>query len=115
MLIFLKQNARWIAGGFLLTMFSSFGQTFFIGLSGEELRAKFDLTDGEFGLIYMAATLGSALTLPWLGSVLDHMPGWKVARFVIPLLACACLAIAYAPSVILLVLAIYALLSLIHI
>lgn len=90
-------------------MFSSFGQTFFIGLSGEELRAKFDLTDGEFGLIYMAATLCSALTLPWLGSVLDHMPGWKVARFVIPLLACACLSIAYAPSVILLVLAIYAL------
>ena len=109
MLTFLKTNARWIAGGFLLTMFSSFGQTFFIGLSGEELRTKFDLTDGEFGLIYMMATLGSALTLPWLGSLLDRMPGWKVARFVIPLLACACLSIAYAPSVILLVLAIYAL------
>ena len=46
MLSFLRTNARWIAGGFLLTFFSSFGQTFFIGLSGEELRAKFDLTDG---------------------------------------------------------------------
>ena len=109
MLPFLKSNARWIAGGFLLTLFSSFGQTFFIGLSGEELRTKFDLTDGEFGLIYMVATLGSALTLPWLGSVLDRMPGWKVARFVIPSLAAACLAIAFAPSVLLLVLAIYAL------
>ncbi len=109
MLSFLKTNARWIAGGFLLTLFSSFGQTFFIGLSGEELRTKFELTDGEFGLIYMSATLGSALTLPWLGSILDHMPGWKVARFVIPSLACACLAIAFAPSVILLVFAIYAL------
>ena len=62
MLTFLRNNARWIAGGFLLTFFSSFGQTFFIGLSGEELRAKFDLTDGEFGLTYMVATLASAIT-----------------------------------------------------
>ena len=67
MFAFLKTNARWIAGGFLLTFFSSFGQTFFIGLSGEELRAKFDLTDGEFGLTYMLATLGSAATLSFLG------------------------------------------------
>lgn len=109
MLTFLKQNARWIAGGFLLTLFSSFGQTFFIGLSGEELRTKFELSDGQFGLIYMVATLGSALTLPWLGTVLDHMPGRKVACFVIPALALACLSIAHAPTVIFLVLAIYAL------
>ena len=107
MLSFLKTNARWIAGGFLLTLFSSFGQTFFIGLSGEELRTKFDLSDGEFGLIYMTATLGSALTLPWLGTVLDRMPGWKVARFVIPALAGACVLIAFAPSVLVLVLALY--------
>ena len=29
---FLRANARWIAGGFLLTLFSSFGQTFFMTL-----------------------------------------------------------------------------------
>ena len=58
MLSFLRDNLRWISGGFLLTFFSSFGQTFFIGLSGEELRAKFDLTDGEFGGLYMIATIG---------------------------------------------------------
>lgn len=104
---FLKTNFRWIAGGFLLTFFSSFGQTFFIGLSGSELRAKFDLTDGEFGLLYMAATLASAATLPWLGRIIDVMPGWKVARFVIPALACACLLIAFAPVLWLVVIAIY--------
>lgn len=107
MLSFLRDNLRWISGGFLLTFFSSFGQTFFIGLSGEELRAKFDLTDGEFGGLYMIATIGSALTLPFLGRVLDHMPGWKVARFVIPCLAAACLFIAYAPSLIAVVAALY--------
>lgn len=107
MLSFLKSNLRWIAGGFLLTFFSSFGQTFFIGLSGEELRTKFSLSDGQFGLVYMVATLASAASLPWLGRVLDHMPGWKVARFVIPILACACLLIAYAPNLLLMVVAIY--------
>ncbi|MEL6829976.1 MAG: MFS transporter [Pseudomonadota bacterium] len=107
MISFLKQNLRWIAGGFLLTFFSSFGQTFFIGLSGEELRTRFTLSDGQFGLIYMVATLASAASLPWLGRVLDHMPGWKVARFVIPILAAACLMIAYAPSILIMVIAIY--------
>ncbi|MEM7660836.1 MAG: MFS transporter [Pseudomonadota bacterium] len=107
MIAFLKDNARWIAGGFMLTFFSSFGQTFFIGLSGEELREKFQLTDGEFGLIYMVATLASALSLPWLGRTLDMMPGWKVARFVIPLLAGACLLVPWAPNVVLLIVALY--------
>jgi len=109
MIRFLRDNARWLSGGLLLTFFSSFGQTFFIGLSGEELRAKFDLSDGEFGGIYMIATIGSALTLPFLGRTLDHMPGWKVARFVIPGFACACLLMAFSPNLILMVLAIYAL------
>ena len=109
MIVFFRENSRWIAGGLLLTFFSSFGQTFFIGLSGEELRAKFGLSDGEFGGIYMIATIGSALTLPILGRVLDHMPGWKVARFVIPGLACACILMAFSPNLILMIL------SLIHI
>lgn len=109
MIAFFRDNSRWIAGGLLLTFFSSFGQTFFIGLSGEELRAKFDLTDGEFGGIYMIATIGSALTLPILGRTLDHMPGWKVARFIIPGLACACVLMAFSPNLILMILAIYAL------
>lgn len=109
MIAFLRDNFRWISGGFLLTVFSSFGQTFFIGLSGEELRAKFDLTDGEFGGLYMIATIGSALTLPFLGRTLDHMPGWKVARFVIPALAAACVLMAFAPSLVWLVVALYAL------
>ena len=107
MFSFLKTNARWIAGGFLLTFFSSFGQTFFIGLSGEELRAKFSLSDGEFGLTYMVATLASALTLPFIGRILDRMPGRNVAWFVIPCLSAACLLIAFAPSIAVMVLALY--------
>src|SRR3546814_194698 len=71
---FIGENARWLAGGFLLTMFSSFGQTFFIGLSGNAIRSAFHLSGGAFGGLYMLttlATLASAMTLPWLGRTLD--------------------------------------------
>lgn len=104
---FLRENLRWIGGGFLLMFFSSFGQTFFVGLSGSSLRARFDLSEGQFGGLYMAATLASALTLPWLGRALDLMPGWKVARFCIPGLAIACVLMGVAPHVIVLALALY--------
>ena len=57
MLTFLLQNARWIAGGLVLTYFSSFGQTFFISASISEWRAAFDLSHGEIGRLYMLATL----------------------------------------------------------
>ncbi len=104
---FLQKNARWIGGGFLLTLFSSFGQTFFIGLSGNELRETFNLSGGAFGGIYMLATLASAATLPWLGRTLDLMPGWKVVRFTMPGLAFACVLLALAPNVVVLTIALY--------
>jgi MFS family permease len=107
MLEFLRDNARWLAGGFLLTLFSSFGQSFFIGLSGDALRATFHLSAGGFGGLYMLATLASALTLPWLGRTLDLMPGWKVVRFTMPALALACVLIAAAPNLVVLALALY--------
>jgi MFS family permease len=107
MLNFMRDNGRWLSGGFLLMLFSSFGQTFFIGMSGNDLRAAFDLSGGAFGGIYMLATLASAMTLPWLGRTLDVMPGWKVARFTIPALAFACVLIAVAPNVAVLTLSLY--------
>lgn len=107
MLDFIRTNARWLSAGLLLTFFSSFGQTFFIGLSGNALRAQFALSEGGFGLIYMGATLASAAVLPWLGRTLDHTDAWKVAGLSLPVLAGACLLIAFAPHVTVLVLAIW--------
>lgn len=104
---FIKANARWISGGFLLTLFSFFGQTYFVGLTGDDLRLHFDLSAGQFGTLYMVATLMSAATLPWLGRTLDLMPGWKVARFTIPGLAGGCVLLAFAPNIALLVVALY--------
>lgn len=104
---FLRANARWLAGGFLLTLFSSFGQTFFVGLSGNDLRATFHLSAGSFGGLYMLANIASALSLPWLGRTLDLMPGWKVVRFTMPALAGACALVAVAPNVVVLTVALY--------
>ena len=78
-LTFMGRNARWLAGGFLLCFFSSFGQTFYISLSNGDIRREFDLSNGDFGLLYMAATLASAATLPALGWTLDRFKAWQVA------------------------------------
>ena len=107
MLTFLRANFRWLACGFLLTLFSSFGQTFFIGLSGSEIRRTFHLSGGAFGGLYMLATLGSALTLPWLARLLDIMPAWRVALFVLPALAASCLIFPFMPNVVGLAIGLY--------
>jgi MFS family permease len=80
---FLKQNMRWLAGGFLLTLFSSFGQTFFIALSTGHIRKAFDLTSGEYGSIFMVATLASALILPFVGQIVDRFSVVKVTTYTV--------------------------------
>ena len=107
MIDFLRQNFRWIAGGFLLTFSSSFGQTFFISRSSAEWRSLFGLTDGQFGTLYMFATLGSALTLPFIGRLVDVWREYQVLLLAAPLLALACVMAAYAPNVVVLGIAIY--------
>lgn len=106
---FLRDNARWLSGGFLLTYFSSFGQTFFISLSAGDIRNEFDLSNGEFGGLYMLATLASALTLPQLGKVVDRYPIATVAAFTIPALALATVSMSFASNIVWLGLTIYAL------
>jgi MFS family permease len=87
---FFRENARWIAGGFLLNFFSAFGQTFFISLSAGGIRGEYGLSNGQYGVIYMIATLGSALTLPMLGRIVDHFSVAKVTLMIMPVLALAC-------------------------
>ncbi len=107
MLSFIKQNFRWIAGGFALTYFSSFGQTYFISASIAEWQATFGLSHGEFGRLYMFATLGSAACLPFIGRLVDHVAANKMIAFVIPVLAGATLLAGFASSVLMLALAIF--------
>jgi MFS family permease len=104
---FMIGNARWLAGGFLLTLFSAFGQTYFISLSAGDIHAEYDLTDGEFGLLYMAATLASAASLPWVGRLVDRFSPFRVTLIIIPLLAAGSVAMALSHHLVLLVGVIY--------
>jgi MFS family permease len=104
---FLSNNARWIGGAFLLTFFSSFGQTFFISLSAGEIRAEYELSHGQFGLIYMIATLCSALTLPWLGKIVDRFTPAQVTMMIVPMLALGALGMAFSTHIAALILTIY--------
>lgn len=104
---FLSANARWIAGGFLLMFFSSFGQTFFISLSAEGIRGEYGLSHGGFGALYMGATLASALTLPQLGRIVDHVSVRNVLLLTAPMLALACVAMAWSHTLAVLAVTIY--------
>jgi MFS family permease len=107
LLTFLRDNVRWLAGGFLLTFFSTVGQTTFISLSSGHIRQDYGLSHGEFGTIYMVATLASALTLPRLGPIVDRFSVRSVTLLVVPMLALAAATMAYSSNVVLLLLTIY--------
>lgn len=107
MLEFLRRNFRWVAGGFMLTYLSGFGQTFFISASVAEWQSAFDLSHGEFGRLYMFATLASALCLPFIGRLVDLVPPHRIILGVIPVLAGAALMAGYASSLPLLVFAVF--------
>lgn len=79
-----------IAFGFIITMSSGFGQTFFISLFNESLRQEFSLTHGEIGSLYFFGTLASATTIVWLGKLLDHTDLRLYTLSVTIGLACAC-------------------------
>lgn len=89
MFAFLKHNFRWIAGGFLLKFVSSFVQTFFVSASVGEWQSKFHVSHGEFGRLYMFATLVSTLCLPFVGRLVDVVPEHRTVRIVVPILAAA--------------------------
>ncbi len=105
--VFIAENARWLAGGFLLTLFSSYGQTYFISLSAGEIRSEYALSHGGFGALYMIATLGSALTLPRLGQIVDNYSVRTVTFVIIPMLALAAVLMAVSTQIWMLVLTIY--------
>ncbi|MDC6167061.1 MFS transporter [Paucibacter sp. XJ19-41] len=107
LLTLLRGNARWIGGGFVLLLLSSFGQTFFIALSAGDIRREYGLSHGGFAALYMAATLLSALTLPRLGPVADRHSATRLVRLAVPMLALAAGLMALSTHIGLLLVALY--------
>jgi MFS family permease len=106
---FFVRNWRFLTFGLLLTLCSSFGQTFFIGVYGAEIRDAFSLTHGDFGLIYSAATLANAVCLIWLGRKLDDVDLKRYAVLVSVALVAACFLMGAVPAAIFLFVAIFGL------
>lgn len=93
---------RYLAFGVLLMCLSSFGQTFFIALFGESLRATFFISDGTLGSIYALATFCSALTLGYVGRFIDHTTVRRFATGVLLMLVVACLCMASSVNIVML-------------
>ena len=103
----LKTEWRFLLFGFLMSFWSSLGQTFFISLFSSEIRADLGLSHGSFGSYYALATTASALTLFWLGKLADTI---SVPRLSVMTLGGVCLAavhFSFVSSVIMLTIGIY--------
>ena len=69
----LRSEMRWLSSGFLLMLYSGFGQTYFIALFAGQLKSDLAISDGEFGGLYTIGTLASAALLTWLGKLADTL------------------------------------------
>ena len=93
--------------GFIFTFFSSFGQSYFLGLFNSSIRDALSITHGQFGSIYASATLCSSILLIWVGKKIDDVNIFKFAFFVTVLLSFACFFFSKVSSIFLLFIAIF--------
>jgi len=85
--MFNSLSLKVILFGFIFTFFSSFGQSFFLGLFNSSIRDALSITQGQFGSIYATATLLSSFLLIWVGKKIDDINIFKFAFFVVLLLS----------------------------
>lgn len=95
-LLFLRDNARWLAAGALLSLSTVFGQTFFISLYAGQWREEFGLSHGQWGAIYMTATLASAALLTQAGRLADIWRTRSVALAILAAFALVCVGVGMA-------------------
>ena len=88
--MFKSLSLKVIIFGFIFTFFSSFGQSFFLGIFNPSIRNELSITHGQFGSIYAAATLTSSFILIWVGKKIDDIDISKFALYVILLLGFSC-------------------------
>lgn len=108
-LSFLRTNAPWLGAGFLLTMLSGFGQTYFISIFAGEIRAEFNLSHGEWGGIYTLGTGTSAAVMIWAGALTDKFRIRTLGMVILPMVMLACFLMAGAKTAWLLPFVIFAL------
>ena len=105
--MFNSLNFKVILFGFIFTFFSSFGQSFFLGLFNPSIRETLSISHGQFGTIYASATLLSSFILVWVGKKIDDMNIVKFASYVVILLSISSFLFSQISSIIFLFFAIF--------
>ena len=105
--MFKSLNLKVIIFGFIFTFFSSFGQSFFLGLFNSSIRETLSITHGQFGSIYASATLLSSFLLIWVGKKIDDINIFRFALYVTLLLAFSCFFFSKISSIIFLFIAVF--------
>ena len=105
--MFKSLSLKVIIFGFIFTFFSSFGQSFFLGLFNSSIRDALSITHGQFGSIYASATLLSSLVLVWIGKKIDDVNILKFSSYVIIFLSASCFIFSKISSVIFLFIGIF--------
>ena len=105
--MFKNLNLKIIVFGFIFTFFSSFGQSFFLGIFNPSIRNELLISHGQFGTIYALATLTSSFLLIWVGKKIDDINISRFALFVILLLSFSCFFFSKISSLILLFFSIF--------
>ena len=105
--MFKSLSFKVIVFGFIFTFFSSFGQSFFLGLFNSSIRDALSITHGQFGSIYASATLLSSIVLVWIGKKIDDVNILKFASYVIIFLSISCFIFSKVSSVIFLFVGIF--------
>ena len=100
-------NKKIIIFGFIFTFFSSFGQSFFLGLFNSPIRNELGITHGQFGNIYAMATIISSVLLIWVGKKIDEYQIFYYSFFVIILLFLSSLFFSFINSIFLLAIGIF--------
>jgi predicted MFS family arabinose efflux permease len=106
-MINLSLNKKVVIFGFIFTFFSSFGQSFFLGLFNAPIRNELGITHGQFGTIYASATICSSLLLIWIGKKIDDYRILNYSFFVIILLFFSSLTFSFINSIYLLAFGIF--------
>ena len=106
-MIKLSLSKKVIIFGFIFTFFSSFGQSFFLGLFNAPIRNELGITHGQFGNIYATATICSSVILIWIGKKIDDYRIFYYSFFVIILLFFSALFFSFINSIYFLAVAIF--------
>ncbi|WP_075500958.1 MFS transporter [Candidatus Pelagibacter communis] len=105
--MFNSLSLKVIIFGFIFTFFSSFGQSFFLGLFNSSIRETLSITHGQFGSIYASATLLSSFLLIWVGKKIDDINIFRFAFYVSLLLSFSCFLFSKISSIVFLFIAIF--------